>query len=128
MVARVEAAGKALPATLDQTVAVAEEATAEMAGIRLTTKTVEPAGEASTETAMEAGAFLLTSPRGDAFKALLKEVKLTRKASVLRKEGYLWVADLEEADDEDLSASPIGLKKPEIKRLRKEINRMRLDG
>ena len=58
---------------------------------------------------------------------MLKEVKLTRKASVLRKEGYLWVADLEEADDEDLSASPIGLKKPEIKRLRKEINRMRLE-
>jgi hypothetical protein len=45
--------------------------------------------------------------------------KLEKYASMLDSEGYDEVGDLEDADDEDLLA--IGLKKPELNRLRKAL-------
>ena len=52
---------------------------------------------------------------------LLEEAKLTAYASVLHDAGYSELTDLREADDVDLGE--LGLKKPEIKRLRRFLSR-----
>jgi hypothetical protein len=51
--------------------------------------------------------------------ALLARVKLERFAAALQEEGYVFVDDLADAEDGDLAA--LGLKKPEVKRLRKAL-------
>ena len=51
--------------------------------------------------------------------AFLEEAKLTAFASVLHDAGYSELTDLREADDVDLGE--LGLKKPEIKRLRRYL-------
>ena len=61
----------------------------------------------------------MSSPRGRAMVELLEEAKLTAYASVLHDAGYYELTDLREADDVDLGE--LGLKKPEIKRLRRYL-------
>ena len=51
--------------------------------------------------------------------AFLKEAKLTADARVLHDAGYSELTDLGAADDVDLGE--LGLKKPEIKRLRRYL-------
>ena len=51
--------------------------------------------------------------------AFLEEAKLTPYASVLHDAGYSELTDLRAADDVDLGE--LGLKKPEIKRLRRYL-------
>jgi hypothetical protein len=45
-----------------------------------------------------------------------------RHAALLEEEGYAGVGDLADAEDEDLAA--LGLKKPELKRLRKALDKL----
>ena len=61
----------------------------------------------------------MSSPRGRAMVQFLEEAKLTAYASVLYDAGYSELTDLREADDVDLGE--LGLKKPEIKRLRRYL-------
>ena len=53
--------------------------------------------------------------------AFIEEAKLTAYASVLYDAGYSELTDLREADDVDLGE--LGLKKPEIKRLRRYLEK-----
>jgi len=54
--------------------------------------------------------------------AFLSAAKLTQHISQLNKEGYLEIDDLEDADDSDLIHA--GMKKPEIRRLRRYLQEM----
>jgi hypothetical protein len=58
-------------------------------------------------------------PAAPELAALLLAAKLGQHAVLLAEEGYADVADLADAEDADLAA--LGLKKPELKRLRKAL-------
>ena len=71
------------------------------------------------ESASAVHASPMSSPRGRAMVAFLEDAKLTAYASVLHENGYSELTDLRDADDVDLGE--LGLKKPEIKRLRRYL-------
>jgi hypothetical protein len=54
------------------------------------------------------------------FEAFLERALLTEHASGLQREGFREAADLRDADDDDLVSA--GLKKPEIRRLRRYLD------
>jgi hypothetical protein len=65
------------------------------------------------------------APPSGKLAALLTDAQLERHAALLAAEGYAGVADLADAEDEDLTA--LGLKKPEVKRLRKALDQWMCD-
>jgi hypothetical protein len=65
------------------------------------------------------------APPSGKLAAFLADAQLERHAALLAAEGYAGVADLADAEDEDLSA--LGLKKPEVKRLRKALDHWMCD-
>ena len=70
-------------------------------------------------------AAVTLSEEGDesrSLSAFLAGSKLLAHEAGLRAGGYEEVADLDEADDDDLAG--IGLKKPEVKRLRRYLAQM----
>jgi hypothetical protein len=54
------------------------------------------------------------------FAAFLERALLTEHASGLQREGFREAADLRDAEDDDLVSA--GLKKPEIRRLRRYLD------
>jgi hypothetical protein len=82
-----------------------------------------PEVSVSADTFREDRLRLLSSPKGRdeqaAFEAVLIHAKLERHAAALVEEGFVGVDDLEEAEDAELIV--LGLRKPELRRLRKAL-------
>ena len=69
--------------------------------------------------ALASGSNILQRSTSSALHALLVANKLEQHEAALKTEGYVDVADLQDADDEEFI--DLGFKKPELRRLKRAL-------